>query len=203
MNHRDTDDRVSSTQLRQRALAQLGGRRADASAALGVLHALASQPATAADALALLHELQVHQVELDLQDEELRRARTELEQALARRTQLYECTPAACLSVDHGSVIGEVNAAAARLLGGERAALAGRRLDSFLAPRGADALHTLLARARDGHVDESCALQLTALDGTTRAVRAAAQVDPGSAGFLLALMDCGETAASHAQAGRE
>jgi hypothetical protein len=36
-----------------------------------VLHALASSPQTAADALTLLHELQVHQVELDLQAQEL------------------------------------------------------------------------------------------------------------------------------------
>ena len=49
---------------------------------MAVLHALASSPATAADALAVLHELQVHQVEVDLQAEELRESRTELEAAL-------------------------------------------------------------------------------------------------------------------------
>ena len=56
--------------------------------ALAVLHAMASSQDTAGDALALLHELQVHQVEVELQAEELRDSRTELEAALRRQTAL-------------------------------------------------------------------------------------------------------------------
>jgi len=74
--------------LRLRAASRLPGAAGakgaagGATDALAVLHELASSPATAADALALLHELQVHQIELQLQDEELRRSRAELESAL-------------------------------------------------------------------------------------------------------------------------
>jgi hypothetical protein len=84
VKRRDSETRVNRD-LRRRALAQLrvpaGSHEArlNSSAALGVLHELASSPSTAEAALALLHELQVHQVELDLQDEELRRSRAELE----------------------------------------------------------------------------------------------------------------------------
>jgi len=86
-------------QLRRRALARLTGRidpanpRANSAAALGVLYELASSPATAADALALLHEIQVHQVEVQLQDEELRRSLAELEDDLVRHIRLYDLAP--------------------------------------------------------------------------------------------------------------
>ena len=77
--------------LRERATTQLtNGIRSDlsrtsTSEAMGVLFKLASSPSTAGDALALLHELQVHQVELELQHEELRRSRVELENDLVRQ----------------------------------------------------------------------------------------------------------------------
>jgi hypothetical protein len=81
----------SQADLRLRALQRLTGNngshdaRLNGSAAFQVLHDLASSPSTGAAALALLHELQVYQVELDLQDEELRRSRAELEAALTRQ----------------------------------------------------------------------------------------------------------------------
>ena len=86
----------SQAELRLRALQRLTGEngshdgRLNASAAFQVLHDLASSPSTSAAALALLHELQVYQVELDLQDEELRRSRAELEATLIRQVQVYE-----------------------------------------------------------------------------------------------------------------
>jgi hypothetical protein len=52
--------------------------------ALSLLHRLASDPASAADALKLLHELQVHQVELDLQHEQMEQQLLELSGALSR-----------------------------------------------------------------------------------------------------------------------
>src|SRR5512133_1890243 len=122
----ERDEPVGEQSLRLRALARLTGNsdphetRANSSAALAVLHDLASSPATAADSLKLLHELQVHQVELDLQEEELRRAVTELETALYRQVQLYDFTPAACFTVDRNTALCELNRSGARLLGFDR-----------------------------------------------------------------------------------
>ena len=55
----------------------------------------------------MLHELQVHQVEVDLQDEELRRSRLELETSLNRQVQLYDYAPVGYLTVDCKAVLRE------------------------------------------------------------------------------------------------
>jgi PAS domain-containing protein len=187
--------------LRLRAVSYLNGRtdaqdpRASASTALGVLHDLASSPETAADALALLHELQVHQVELDLQAEELRSTRAELEAALTRQTQIYDCAPVGCFTLDRLGVLCELNLAGARLLGGEREALLGRPLDGFLAPAARPALQSMLARAAAGSGGSARALPLQPADGVPRRVQAAVAADPAGPGFLVALTELGDQGA--------
>jgi PAS domain S-box-containing protein len=144
------------------------------SAALAVLHDLAASPATAADAMALLHELQVHQVELDLQAEELRSARTELEEALAHQLARIDAAPVGLFTVDLRSVVHEVNAPGARMLGLQADQLLGEPLSKFLAPQGADALATLLALAGSGQAEGGTALQLLPQRGDALAVHATA-----------------------------
>lgn len=190
--------------LRLRAVSRLNGRggeermRANAPEALGVLFELASSPSTAGDALALLHELQVHQVELDLQAEELRGSRAELEGALTRQSELYDFAPVGCFTVDASTAILETNLRGARLLGFERGELPGQPLDGFLGPRSADVLHTLLARVAEGHEGETCDLELVAAVGKARVVHARAARDPSGPRFLVVLMDAGGRDTQHA-----
>ena len=144
------------TDLRKRALAKLSvgplkeHKRASTADALAALHRLASAPSTAVDAMALLHEMQVHQVELDLQQEELGRSRAELEAALVRQTALIERAPVGYMTIDAGTVVYEINLAGARLLGAAQDDLLGRPLAGLLSAHSADVLQKLLARARDG-----------------------------------------------------
>jgi PAS domain-containing protein len=187
-----------SADLRLRALARLSGPagshggRQDASAALGVLHKLASSPSSAGEALTLLHELQVHQVELDLQDEELRRSRAELEATLFRQVQLYDFAPVGYFTLDRSTVLREINLTAAGMLSSDGEQLVGRRLDSFLAPQSATALHAMLTRLSDGASTTVGALQLTAAHGAPRSVHASASRDPGGGHFLIAFVDVAE-----------
>jgi len=106
--HAGTED---SAELRRQAEQQLPGDR----------DGVAS---TAQDRERLLHELQVHQVELEMQNEELRRTRVELEASLSRYTTLYESAPVGYLTLGRDGVIRQVNLTGARLRGA--AALAGR-----------------------------------------------------------------------------
>jgi PAS domain-containing protein len=143
---------------------------------------------TAADALAILHELQVHQVELEVQQEELRNSRADLEAALGRQIDLYDRAPVACLTVDAELQVREVNQTGARLLDCERDELLGQALGSFLAPRSVNRLHTLLAHTRDGQPGSTCTLQLLAGTGLPRRVQATAGADSVAGRFLLAFM---------------
>jgi PAS domain-containing protein len=180
--------------LRLRALERLTGKNAghevrmNASAAFGVLYNLASSPSTSAAALALLHELQVYQVELDVQDEELRRSRAELEMALLRQVQLYDFAPVGCFTVDRVTAVRELNLTAAGMLGSERDQLLGRPLDSFLAPQSAKALHAMLAGVSNGTATEVGALRLSARNGAGRHVHASACRDPEGEHFLVAFV---------------
>lgn len=189
---------ASAGELRSQAMSRLTGRSEPggawpgASAALGVLLEMASSPATAPDALALLHELQVHQIELELQNEELLRSRAELEGALHQRTQLFDFAPVACFSIDAGMVVHEVNRAGARLLGEAYDTLPGKALDSFLAPEAVDTLAKLLAQALDGRA-ATCRLQLATGPSGQRRLHATACVDPTGNGFLVVLVDTDNT----------
>jgi PAS domain S-box-containing protein len=186
--------------LRSRAVAHLKGpdaqARADASAALGVLYDLASSPSTAPAALALLHELQVHQVEVDLQDEELRLSRVELEISLNRQVQLYDFAPVGYLTVDSNAVLRELNRMGAILLGFERDFLRGRSLDSFLTPEGASTLRAMLGRVTEGAPAEIADLHLRAAQGgEIRCMHASASLDPAGGGFLIGLIGVTRTKA--------
>ncbi len=182
-----------AAELRSRAVAHLKGpvaqAHADASAALSVLYELASSPSTAPDALALLHELQVHQVELDLQDEELRRARTELETSLNRQVQLYDYAPAGFFTVDDDTVLRELNLTGASLLGFERDFLRGRSLESFLTTEDAPTLRAMLARVTAGARSDCADLHLRPTqDGEARCMRTSVGLDPAGGGFLIAMI---------------
>ena len=93
-----------------------------------------SQPRTQADTLRLVHELQVHQIELEMQNSELQRARLELETALDKYTELYDFAPVGYFSIDRQGLIKEVNLIGASMLGGVRARLLQRRLQAFVSP---------------------------------------------------------------------
>jgi PAS domain-containing protein len=168
-------------------VAGLKGARVSAADALAVLHDLASSPATAADALALLHELQVHQVELDLQAEELRESRLALESALRRQIELYDFQPVGCLTIDRGLVVHELNLAAASLLGVGRDEAYGLLLDSFLCADSARKLRELIAGVSRGRVGETSMLRLTPKGGTGCAVWAHINADPAGPRCLIVL----------------
>jgi PAS domain S-box-containing protein len=82
---------------------------------------------------ALLHELQVHSEEITVQNEQLLRAQSELEQARDRYADLYDFAPIGYLSLDQHGTITEINLAGAALLGRARRFLIGLSLPSLIA----------------------------------------------------------------------
>ncbi len=180
--------------LRMRAHARLTGQgvqedvASGGAAALGVLLDLAASPDTAADALAVLHELQVHQVELEMQSEELRATMADQETALARQVQLYDSAPVAQFTVDAQMRLMEVNLTGAQLLATDREALFGQRLDGFLTEASASDLRLLLSTASQGAGIKSGELRLNTGVEAHRLCHAAINVDPQEGRFIVVLM---------------
>lgn len=81
----------------------------------------------------LVHELQVHQVELEMQNDELRRAQIELEVVRDRYVDLYDFSPAGHLTLDSTGTIVKANLRAGTLLGVARNLLIGQPLAGFIA----------------------------------------------------------------------
>ena len=82
----------------------------------------------------LLHELRVHQIELELQYDELRRTQAELEVARARYFDLYDQAPVGYIQLSEKGLVLEANLTAAGLLGVERSALVKQPLSRFIVP---------------------------------------------------------------------
>ena len=141
-NH--AEDMAASLSGPQQALRRLAER---------CLPAVADQAATldsAPDSQRLVHELQVHQIELELQNEQLLASRAEVEELLASYRELYDCSPVAYFTLDRASKILQLNLTGARLLGIERTRLNNRRLAAFVMPDDLPGFNALLQRVFDG-----------------------------------------------------
>jgi PAS domain S-box-containing protein len=88
--------------------------------------ALAARLAAAAEPERLLHELQVHQLELEAQNQALSEAQGELEESRGRYVDLYDFAPMAYCTFDRDGVVLEVNLTGATMLGKERAWITGK-----------------------------------------------------------------------------
>ncbi|HWR02203.1 MAG TPA: ATP-binding protein [Chlorobaculum sp.] len=86
-----------------------------------------------ADLHRLVHELDVHRIELEMQQEELIKSRSELEESLERYMELYDFAPIGYLSINRQGKILQLNLTASRLLGIERSKLVGQGFNRYVA----------------------------------------------------------------------
>jgi PAS domain S-box-containing protein len=124
------------------------------------------QEVTPEDAQLLFHELRVHQVELEMQNEELRRAQHELEAARERYFDLYDMAPVGYCTVDDKGLIQEANLTAATLLGVSRIALVKRQISRFIPPAQQPIYQQFRQRLLASGQTQTCELQLRKDNGT-------------------------------------
>ena len=136
----------------------------------------------AADAQRVLHDLQVHQIELELQNEELRRAQGALEASRARYFDLYDLAPVGYLTVDANGVIVEANLTAATLLGVARGALARQPLSRFIVGDDADRYYLRRKQLFGTGAPQGFELRLSRKDGAPFAAWLEATVAPDDDG---------------------
>jgi PAS domain S-box-containing protein len=112
------------------------------------------------DTQRLFHELQVHQIELELQNEELNQANAAASAALEKYTDLYDFAPVGYFSLDEKGLIAEVNMAGAVLLGVERSRLTGRRFQLFVMPADRPVFQEFIALIFSGSGRHYCEVEL-------------------------------------------
>ncbi|PKG99019.1 PAS domain S-box protein [Paraglaciecola sp. MB-3u-78] len=115
----------------------------------------------------LLHELQVHQITLEMQNEELQRTHAELENAKQRYADLYEFSPVSYLTVSHEGVITTANLSSAELLCEPRKKLLGRTFSHYISCEDRDHLHLRIMLAFKTGESLHCELKMQSADNST------------------------------------
>jgi PAS domain S-box-containing protein len=154
-----------------------------------------------ADIQALVHELEVHQVELQVQNEELRQTEQALSEAVAAYRDLYDHAPVAYLTLDGRGTLTRANLTASALLRRERDRLIGARFETLLHPDHRDGGWLLLQEVAGGGMPRTRELRIDQPDGPERWVQVQAAPDlpqpaGGRGGFRLTLTDISERRAA-------
>ena len=119
-----------------------------------------SKSAKETDSKRLLHELQVHQIELEMQNEELREANFTAETALKKYTMLYDFAPMGYLTLDEDGSILELNFTAAELLRGRRFSFINKNLKLFVSDDSHSKFDKFIKKIYSGLAKESCEIIL-------------------------------------------
>ncbi len=114
----------------------------------------------------LVHELQVHQIELEMQAEDLRKAKFALEESRDRFLDLYDFAPIGYLTLSDKGLIDEVNLTAATLLGVERSRLLKARFSKYIAETDVEVWHWYFINVLNQDEKKCCTLTLIRRDGS-------------------------------------
>ena len=117
-----------------------------------------------AEAKKLIYELRVHQIELEMQNEELRRAQEILEESRRRYSDLYDFAPVGYLTLDELGIVKEANLTAAGQLVTARRRLIGRHFTSFLSTKAREAFRRHLQLVLQDQGPQTCELSLKGAD---------------------------------------
>ena len=113
------------------------------------------------DIQSLLHELQVHQIELELQNEELRRARDALDASRTRYVDLYDLAPVGYCSVSESGLLVQANLTLATLLGVTRSTLARQPpFTNFVMQPDQDSWYMLRTKMLESGLPQTCELRM-------------------------------------------
>ncbi len=113
------------------------------------------------DILKLVHELEVHQVELELQNEELKEARAVAQDVTNKFTELYDFAPLGYFTLSRQSEIIEINISGSQMLGKERSRLKASRFDFFVSRETKPIFHNFLSQIFDNKTKVICEVSLT------------------------------------------
>lgn len=134
----------------------------------------------------VLHELRVHQIELELQNDELRRTQLELEESRTRYFELYDLAPVGYVTLGEGGLIEQANLTIGGLLGVARGALVKQPLTRFILPEDQDVYFKHRKLLYSSGVPRGCELRLVRSNGEAIWVRLDARVAEANDGAQVA-----------------
>jgi PAS domain S-box-containing protein len=114
-----------------------------------------------------LHELQVHQIELETQNEELRRTQVLLDESKARYFDLYDLAPVGYCSLTEEGVVLEANLAASAMFGSTRDAISGEKISRFITPEHQDIYFIFRQMSFKKKRSQTCDLKMLGVSGET------------------------------------
>lgn len=145
------------------------------------------------DPLSLIHELQVHQIELELQNEELRKERDIAEEAVKKYedlySEIYDFTPVAYLTISKEGKIVNLNLKASELLGVERGNLSNTRLTSFLTSESKPVFNEFLKNVFESGVKSSCETRILRSDKSQSVAYIEGNISENESLCLAAMFD--------------
>src|SRR5450759_223114 len=119
-----------------------------------------NQDSIETDSIKLLHELQVHQIELEMQNEELIQANETAEAALKKYTMLYDFAPMGYFTLDPNGTICELNFTGAEMLGDKRFSLVNSNFKLFVAEESQSVFDRFFSKVYSNDSKESCEIIL-------------------------------------------
>jgi PAS domain-containing protein len=117
-------------------------------------------PAMETDVKKLLHELQVHQIELEMQNEELRQANETAETALKKYTLLYDLAPMGYFTLDAEGSICDLNFTGAEILGEKRFSLINSNFKLFISEDSLPVFNNFFSKLYTSNSKQSCEVTL-------------------------------------------
>jgi len=114
----------------------------------------------------LIHEMQVHQIELEMQNEELRKAQTELEESRTRYSDLYDFAPVGYFTFDKNGLILEANLTAAKELGAARNVLVNKPFRAYIAVEDKEIFNCHLQKVFNAGNRQTCEIRLKQKNGS-------------------------------------
>lgn len=155
----DQDDRKAASRLRTAAEAAASQRPDETPEALQALH---SQ-----DIIGMLHELRVHQIELEMQNDELRRVQQELESTKAHYLDLFHLAPVGYFTLDGAGRIVQANLKACNMLRAVTKDLLASSFTQFISPQSQDAYYLRCRRNTEIGQNQPLELRMNRADGTS------------------------------------
>jgi len=146
-------DLPDAAELRRRAEARLSEKQKSHRSQAGAER-------SADDTQRIVQELQIHQIELEMQNEQLEQARVETEAALELYTDLYEFAPSGYFTLDRDGTIRQANLTGSGLLGVDRSRLVNRNFQLFVAENSREVFQTFAAKVFASHARETCEAML-------------------------------------------